>query len=61
MWVIWLSQDFSNKAFKKAECDSDSKDYMVSQDLGSKQTTIGTGSLFEILWNENIIMTSRWG
>ena len=33
---------------------------MVSQDLGSKQTTIGTGSSFEILWNEKIIMTSRW-
>ena len=51
MWVIWLSQDFSNKAFKKTaeKCDSDSKDYMVSQDLGSKQTTIGTGSSVGIL------------
>ena len=33
---------------------------MISQDSGSKQTTIGTGSSFEILWNEKIIMTSRW-
>ena len=33
---------------------------MVSQDLGSKQTTIGTGSSFEILWNKKIIITSRW-
>ena len=59
MWVIWLSQDFSNKAFKKTaeKCDSDWKDYMVSQDSGSKQTTIGTGSSIEILWNEKIIVT----
>ena len=51
------------KLFKKIaeKCDSDSKDYMVSQDLGSKQTTIGTGSSFEILWNEKIIMSSKWG
>ena len=34
---------------------------MVSQDLESKQTAIGTGSSVEILWNEKIIMTSRWG
>jgi len=34
---------------------------MVSQDLGSKQTTIGTGSSVGILWNEKIIITSRWG
>ena len=63
MWVIWLSPDFSNKAFKKTaeKCDSDSKDYMVSQDLGSKQTTIGTGSSFEIHWNEKIIMSSKLG
>ena len=27
---------------------------MVSQDLGSEQTTIGTGSSFEILRNEKI-------
>ena len=33
---------------------------MVSQDSGSKQTTIGTGSSFEILWNEKIITTSGW-
>ena len=33
---------------------------MISQDLGSKQTTIGTGSSVGILWNEKIIMTSRW-
>ena len=58
-----LSQDFSNKAFKKTmeKCDSDSKDHMVSQDLGSERTTIGTGSSFEILWNEKITMTSKWG
>ena len=62
MWVLWLSQDFSNKAFKKTaeKCDSDWKDYIVSQDLGTKQTIIGTGSSFEILWNEKIIITSRW-
>ena len=45
MWVIWLSQDFSNKAFEKTEenCDSDSKDYTVSQtqEVNKPQLVLG--------------------
>ena len=53
MIVIWLSQDFSNKAFKKTA----EKMWVWFKRLygfinsGGKQTTIGTGSSFEILWN----------
>jgi hypothetical protein len=40
--------------------DSDSKNYMVSPISESNKPPSGTGSSFEILWNEKIIKTSRW-
>ena len=48
------------KFFKKTaeKCDSDSKNYMVSPISESKKTPSGTGSSFEILWSEKIIITS---
>ena len=50
------------KLFKKTaeKCDSNSKNYMVSPISESNKPPSGTGSSFEILWNEKIIKTSRW-
>ena len=41
--------------------DSDSKNYLISPTLESNKPPSGTGSSFEILWNEKILITTRWG
>ena len=41
--------------------DSDSKNYLVSPTSESNKPPSGTGSSFEILRNEKILITTRWG
>ena len=41
--------------------DSDSKNYLVSPTSESNKPPSGTGSSFEILRNEKILTTTRWG
>jgi len=41
--------------------DSDSKSYLVSPTSESNKPPSGTGSSFENLRNEKILITTRWG
>ena len=41
--------------------DSDSKNYLISPTSESNKPPSGTGSSFEILRNEKILIITRWG
>jgi hypothetical protein len=48
------------KCFEKAaeKCDSDSLGCVVSSSAWGKHAAVGTGSSFQILWNENQVCLS---
>jgi DNA-directed RNA polymerase-5 subunit 1 len=48
------------KCFEKAaeKCDSDSLGCVVSSSSWGKHAAVGTGSSFQILWNENQVCLS---